>query len=77
MYFHVHKKLPQHSSLILELVQRDEIFAEICADYEEICTWFAARTIKEELTAEEYSVARDLIRELEEEIAAAVEKATN
>ncbi|MFW2368451.1 MAG: hypothetical protein ACN4GW_18700 [Desulforhopalus sp.] len=57
-------------------MQRNDLFAEMCADYEEVCTWLAGRTSKEELTAEEYSVAQDLIRELESEIAAAFEKKT-
>ena len=74
MNYHLQKKFPEHSSLIRELLQRNEMFAEICGDYEEVCTWLAGRTSKEELTAEEYSVAQDLIRELEDEIAAVVEK---
>jgi hypothetical protein len=76
MNYHVQKKFPEHSSLIGELMQRNDLFAEMCADYEEVCTWLAGRTSKEELTAEEYSVAQDLIRELESEIAAAFEKKT-
>lgn len=76
MNYHVQKKFPEQSSLIRELLQRNEMFAEICADYEEVCTWLAGRTSKAELTAEEYSVAQDLIRELEDEIIAAVEKMT-
>lgn len=76
MNYHVQKKFPEHSSLIRELLQSNELFTEICADYEEVCTWLAGRTSKEELTAEEYSVAQDLIRELESEIAAVVEKTT-
>ena len=74
MNYHVQKKFPEYSSHIRELLQSNEIFAEMCADYEEVCTWLAGRTSKEELTAEEYSVAQDLIRELEDEIAAVVEK---
>ncbi len=77
MKYHVQKKFPQHSSLIIELVQSNEIFAEICADYEEMCTWFAGRTNEVGITTEDYSAAQALIRELEEEIAAAIEKATS
>lgn len=76
MNYHVQKKFPEYSSLIRELLQSNEIFAEICTDYEEVCTWLAGRTSKGELTAEEYSVAQDLIGELEDEIIAVVEKTT-
>ena len=76
MNYHIQKKFPEQQLLIQDLLQENEMFAEICANYEEICTWLAGRTSKEELTSEEYSIAQDLIRELEDEIIAAVEKMT-
>lgn len=76
MNYHIQKKFPEQQLLIQDLLQENEMFAEICANYEEICTWLAGRASKEELTSEEYSIAQDLIRELEDEIIAAVEKMT-
>ncbi len=76
MNIHLQKKFPEHISLIRERLQDDETFAEICADYEEVCTWFAGLTSKEKISAEENSVTQDLIRELEGEILATIGKTT-
>jgi len=36
---HVFRKFPNHIEAIRILLQEDASFREMCADYEEICTW--------------------------------------
>lgn len=75
LYSHLHKKFPDHRSLIEGLLQENEIFAEICADYEEICTWLYGRTDKKTISKKEYIITRDLILDLEDEILTELRKA--
>ena len=65
---HVYRKFPDHIEAIQALLQKDAIFREIYADYEEICTWLASENLAERRPSEEYDHARQLIRELEVEI---------
>ena len=63
---HIFVKFPDHRESIRALLQKDARFREACADYEEICTWLAARD--RSASSEEHDRARELIRELEDEI---------
>ena len=64
----VFKKFPNHTEAIQSLLQRDATFREICADYEEMCTWLACQEHPEGRPAEESNRAREVIRALEDEI---------
>ena len=68
MYDHVIKKFPDHIDAIQALLQKDASFQEICADYEEICTWLDDYSRSQGRPSEECDYARQLIRELEDEI---------
>ena len=65
---HVYRKFPNHIEAIQALLQTDATFEEICADYEEICTWLASQQESTVLHTEEIEHARELIQELEDEI---------
>ncbi len=66
---HVYQRYPQLFDAIQALEANDAMFRDVCADYEEICTWLAAQC---EFNAirdpEEYTNARELKRDLEDEI---------
>ena len=68
MIDHLQKRFGDHLETINRLRQDNEMFAEMCAHYEELCTWLTARTSEQELTTEERSQARELIEELQSEI---------
>ena len=76
MIDHLQKRFGDHLKTINELRQNNEMFAEMCAHYEELCTWFSARTSEQELTPEERSQTRELIEELQSEITEAIRKTT-
>ena len=65
---HVYRKFPNHIEAIQALLQTDATFEEICADYEEICTWLTSQQESTVLSTEEIEHARELIQELEDEI---------
>ena len=65
---HVYRKFPNHIEGIKSLLQYDTTFREICANYEEMCTWLACQQHPEGRAAEECVRAREVIRELEDEI---------
>lgn len=72
---HVYRKFSNHVESIQALLQKDATFKEICADYEEICAWLAAHCRSAIEPSEECDRARELIRELEDEIDKALEDA--
>lgn len=76
MIDHLQKKFGDHLETINQLRQENEMFAEMCANYEELCTWLSARTIDQELTPEDRYQARELIEELQTEITEAIRKTT-
>ncbi len=76
MIDHLQKRFGDHLETINQLKQDDELFAEMCAHYEELCTWISARTSEQELTTEERSQAHELIEELQIEISEAIRKTT-
>ena len=65
---HVYRNFPNNIEAIQALLQKDASFREICADYEEMCTWLACQYRSEGRSNEECDIARDVIRELEDEI---------
>ena len=74
MIDHLQKRFGDHIELINQLRQENGTFAEMCAHYEELCTWFTARTSERELSPEERYQARELIEELQKEISEAIWK---
>lgn len=76
MIDHLQKSFGDHLEIITRLRQENEMFAEMCANYEELCTWLSARTSEQELPAEEHYQARELIEELHNEITEAIRKTT-
>ena len=53
---------------IKKLLEKDTTFKEICADYEEMCTWLDDHCRSQDRPSEECDHARELIRDLEDEI---------
>ena len=65
---HLYKKFPHHIDYIQALLQYDVTFRELCADYEEMCTWLSCQEHREGRPIEECDRAREVIRYLEDEI---------
>jgi uncharacterized protein YdcH (DUF465 family) len=65
---HVYRKFPNHIEAIQSLLQKDATFREICADYEKMCTWLDLQYRSENRSNNECDIAREVIRELEDEI---------
>ena len=65
---HVNRKFPNHIECIREFLDKDATFREICEDYEEMCTWLACHCRLEGRPSEECDTAREIIRDLEDEI---------
>ena len=65
---HVYRKFSNRIEAIQTLLQKEATFREICADYEEICTWLDDYCRSKGRPSEECDHARELIRELEDEI---------
>ncbi len=59
---------PGHCTAIRALRKKDAIFNEVCEDYEEMCTWLAAQSCSIDPDSKECRQAREIIRDLEEEI---------
>ena len=68
MTAHIYKRFPDRIEAIKSALQADEAFGEIYADYEEICTWLAARQRPASESCEECERALELWTELEQEI---------
>ena len=65
---HIYRKFADQIESIQTLLKTDATFEEVCADYEEICTWLASQQESTVLSTEEVEHARELIQELEDEI---------
>ena len=65
---HFYKKFPNHIEGIKALLQKDATFREICADYEEICTWLDSQDCSKDSPSKESDLTRELMWELEAEI---------
>ena len=65
---HISRKFADQIDSIQTLLKTDATFEEVCADYEEICTWLVSQQESTVLSTEEIEHARELIQELEDEI---------
>lgn len=65
---HIYLKFADRIGSIRTLLQKDATFEETCADYEEICTWLSSQQESTVLSTEEIEYARELIKDLEDEI---------
>ena len=66
---YVNRKFPQLIDAIQALKAEDATFREVCADYEVLCVWLAAKNdTSRPPDLEEYGDARELKRDLEDEI---------
>ena len=65
---HIYKRFPNYIDTIQVLLQKDSTFREICADYEEMCTWLDRQYRSKSQSDNDCNIARELIRELENEI---------
>jgi uncharacterized protein YdcH (DUF465 family) len=65
---YVYRKFPNYIKTLQALLQKDATFREICADYEEMCTWLDLQYRSEDRSNNECDIAREVIRELEDEI---------
>jgi hypothetical protein len=72
---HVFRRFTKHIEVIQILLQENAVFAEICADYEEICTWLACHCRQATQPNEECDHAWEVIRSLEDEIYAFLKNA--
>jgi len=64
----IYRKFADQIDSIQTLLKTDAAFEEVCADFEEICTWLASQQESTVLSTEEIEHARELIQELEDEI---------
>ena len=71
----VYIRFSNHIEYIQALLEKDETFKEIWADYEEISTWLACHDCQEGQPSKEYDGARELKKGLEEEIQQALKDA--
>ena len=65
---HVYRKYPNLRAEIQALRNQDAGFGQMCDDYEEMCTWLAARSAAAGPSSEDVTHAREIIRDLENEI---------
>ncbi|MDJ0818856.1 MAG: hypothetical protein QNJ58_21785 [Desulfobacterales bacterium] len=72
---HVYRRFPDNINAIQALLQKDTTFREICDDYEEISNWLASHDRSELHPSKEYDHAREMARNLEDEIKMALKEA--
>lgn len=65
---YTYRKFPNYIEAIQALVQKDATFREICDNYEEASTWLDNYCRSQGRSSEECDHARELIRDLEDEI---------
>ncbi len=65
---HIYLNFPDHIECIQAMLQKDATFREICADYEEMCNWLEYYCRSQGRPSEECDQARELIRNLENDI---------
>ena len=65
---HVFRKFPNSIEDIQTLLEKDATFREVCDDYEEMCTWLEDYCRSQGRPSEECDHAREVIRDLENEI---------
>ncbi len=72
---HVYIKFPDLVEAIQTLKIKNSAFGEMCADYEEMCTWLSAQCRPKDPQSEECDRAREIIQDLEDEIKMALKDA--
>lgn len=72
---HVYRKFPDLVEAIQTLKIKNSAFGEMCADYEEMCTWLSAQCRSIDPHSEECDQAREIIQDLEDEIKMALKYA--
>ncbi len=72
---HIYKKFSHYIEGIQALLQKNATFREICDDYEELCTWLEDYCRSQGLPSKECDHARELIRNLENDIKIALRDA--
>ena len=65
----IHKKFPRHIEKIGALLNESRTFREICAEYEEMNAYVAKFCGPESQNTKQCNHARELLRDLEQEIA--------
>ena len=68
MIYHTNRRFLDHVPAITALADKNPAFSAIIADYEEMCTWLATLNRDTPPDDGEIENARELIRDLEEEI---------
>lgn len=68
MKVHVFERFPRQTKLICKLQQKNELFQETCANYEEICAWLDTQSHLASHSSLELDRAKELIHDLEKEI---------
>jgi hypothetical protein len=65
---YVNRRFHNYITAIQSLMETDADFREACANYEEICTWLAGHPSTAGQSSKEYDDAKELSRDLENEI---------
>ena len=65
---HLTRIFPNYINEIMEIIVDNDDFAELCADFEEMCTWMAIRCREIDQPSKECEQALQTLKELEEEI---------
>jgi hypothetical protein len=71
---HLQKKFPKRYEHIEALLQKSRVFEDLCGDYEEICTWLTSHKRTVGHTEQELNYAREIIRDLEDDIIRALKQ---
>ena len=71
---HVYRRFPDNIKSIQALIKKDSTFREICDDYDEICNWLTSHDRSEHRPSKEYDHAREMARNLEDEIKIALKE---
>ena len=65
---HVYRNFPNDIELIRTILEKDTTFSEICADYDEMCTWLDNYCRSEGRSSKECYRAIEMIQDLEVDI---------
>ena len=71
---YVNRRFPNYITAIQSLMETNADFREVCANYEEICTWLAEHPPTAGQNSKEYDDAREQSRDLENEILTLLEE---
>ena len=65
---HLLQRFPNQIKELRAIILENNDFAELCSDYEEMCTWMAVRCHEIDQHRQECEQALQILKELEEEI---------